>query len=519
MTVIDAYEIQDGELKSRVEITENEDFVKRYNLSALRIDIGTRALLDEIKGELISTVTLQSVEIIDPNKLQEIKNKFYDQIVAMLQRKVPGLPEKETSLLVRFLLNEMLGLGELELLLKDDYLEDIAINTSTEPVWAYHRKHGWLKTNIVVPTEEDIKNYAGIIARRVGRQITNLNPLLDAHLVTQERANAVLNPISSKGNLITIRKFAKEPWTITDFINNRTLNSEVAALLWQAIQYELNILVSGGTGSGKTSMLSVLLPFIQPNQRIVSIEDTREIQLPKFLFWSPLTTRPPNIDKRGEITMLDLMINSLRMRPDRIVVGEIRREREAETLFEAMHTGHAVYATLHADTIDQTINRLKNPPINIHPSLLGAIDLNLVMFRDRRSGIRRLLQLGTYNVSERTDVSQVRANVLYKWNPTDDALEPTIKAKSTAIQNKIRTYTSLTEQELNDDLAQKQAILNWLVKNNTRKVDDIGRLIAEYYLDPSVIETAANKNKPPEELLTQTGRVETGEKPMGAKKK
>jgi type IV secretory pathway ATPase VirB11/archaellum biosynthesis ATPase/intein/homing endonuclease len=168
----------------------------------------------------------------------------------------------------------MLGLGKVEVLLKDENLEEIVINNSQEPLWVYHKRFGWLKTNIVIKSDLEIYNYASMIGRKVGRQITSLNPLMDAHLTTGDRVNATLFPISTKGNTITIRKFARKPWTITDLIKNNTISKEVASLLWLAIQYEMNVLVSGGTATGKTSILNVLTTFIPPNHRIVSIEDS-----------------------------------------------------------------------------------------------------------------------------------------------------------------------------------------------------------------------------------------------------
>ena len=200
---------------------------------------------------------------------------------------------------------------------------------------------------------------------KIGKQITVLDPLLDAHLLSGDRVNSTLFPISTKGNTITIRKFRRDPWTVTDLISNKTVSSEVMATIWEAIQYEMSVVFSGGTASGKTTILGVSMPFIPPNHRIISIEDTREIFLPEYLHWVPLTTREPNPEGKGEVTMLDLLVNSLRMRPDRIVVGEIRRKEEAEVLFEAMHTGHSAYTTVHANTADETIRRLTNPPIEI----------------------------------------------------------------------------------------------------------------------------------------------------------
>lgn len=227
-------------------------------------------------------------------------------------------------------LHEMYGLGEIEILIGDEMLEEIAINSAKTPITVYHRVHGWLKTNMLPGDEEEILNYASQIGRKIGREITNLTPILDAHLLSGDRVNATLSPISSEGNTITIRRFARKPWTIVDFIGKaHTMNSEMAATLWLAMQYELNILIAGGTASGKTSALNSMLALVPSYHRIISIEDVREIVLPKFLEWNwiPLVTRSPNSEGLGEVTMLDLMITSLRMRPDRIIVGEIRRKR------------------------------------------------------------------------------------------------------------------------------------------------------------------------------------------------
>ena len=174
----------------------------------------------------------------------------------------------------------------------------------------------------------------------------------------------------------------------------KTISYEGAALLWMAVQNELSLLIAGGTASGKTSMLNVIANFFPPNQRILSLEDTRELTLPNILHWVPMETRLSNPEGKGGITMLDLVVNSLRMRPDRIVVGEIRRKAEAEVLFEAMHTGHSVYGTLHANNVRETINRLTTPPINLPKQVLSALSLVVVQHINRKNGKRRTLQIG-----------------------------------------------------------------------------------------------------------------------------
>ena len=253
---------------------------------------------------------------------------------------------------------------------------------------------------------------------------------------------------------MTIRKFRRDPWTIIDFIQNKTLSVEVAAFLWFAIQYELNILISGGTGTGKTSFLTTVLSFMPANQRIISIEDTREIKLPDFLHWVPMVTRMANQEGKGEITMLDLLINSLRMRPDRIILGEVRRAREAEVLFEAMHTGHSICATIHADTALQTYRRLTSPPISVPESLVEAVDVFVVMFRDRRKGIRRLYEIAEVLPQFGRDVGGEKINLLYRWDSTTDKLEPYHESKKAV--SKLEMLLGLNRQEINDELKKRE---------------------------------------------------------------
>ncbi len=199
-----------------------------------------------------------------------------------------------------------------------------------------------------------------------------------------------------------------------------------------------------------------------------------------------MVTRQPNVEGRGEITMLDLILNSLRMRPDRIVVGEIRRKQEAETLFEAMHTGHSVYATLHANDTEETINRLTNPPIDVPKILLPAISLIIVMYRNRRTGIRKIFQISevlkdaSYNVLLQLDMKQ---NKLVALN------------QSKRLFPELELITGLTRQEINESLREKGQVLRWLVQNNINTVDEIGKVVATYYTNKeSLLKFISKKN-------------------------
>ncbi|MBU0761271.1 MAG: Flp pilus assembly complex ATPase component TadA [Nanoarchaeota archaeon] len=487
--VLEKYELVVDGAHVETEIRKDESGIT-YNLYIPEISAPTSIFLGEIRNELISATTVSMKELTDPSLFSKIKKRFMDDARKLLKEKLPHTEKDVEDFLVGTLMQEMLGLGQIEFLIADPNLEEIVIPSAKEPIRVFYKKYGWLLTNITVEKEEKIINYSNIIARRVGKQITVLSPLLDAHLVTGDRVNAVLYPVNTKGNTITIRKFARDPFTIVDMVNNKTCNLEIAALLWLAIEYEMNVLISGGTGSGKTSFLNACMPFIPPNQRIISIEDTRELMLPDFLYWTPLVTRTPNPEGKGEVSMLDLLVNSLRMRPDRIVLGEMRKEKEAMVLFEAMHTGHSVYSTVHADSAPETISRLINPPLNVPPNLLKAINLNVVMFRDRRRGRRRILQLAEVEAER----SGAKANILYRLIADRD--EIVRHSESSRFFEDISRNTGMSQTEIQEDLKAKQNILTWLIKNNVRSLEEIGKVMNLFYRNKELLLSAIKQNNP-----------------------
>lgn len=470
-TFLDRYKIKMNDILIDISIVLYEDEPNpRYVVSLTNISDATKLILEKIRQEFISK---NSTETDRTDNNTSNKDTFQEEITKLIKRYFPAANEETTNMLVNYIIQENLGLGKIEILLKDIFLEEIVVNNHNEAIWVYHKKHGWLLTNIKLVTEAKIRHYSTMIGREVGKEITTLNPLMDAHLSTGDRVNATLYPISSKGNTITIRKFSADPWTITKFIKDNTISIEAAAFIWLAIQNELSILIAGGTGSGKTSMLNVISNFFPPSQRIISIEDTRELTLPGNLHWVPLETRLPNPEGKGEITMLDLLVNSLRMRPDRILVGEIRRQKEAQVVLEAMHTGHSVYATIHANNADEVIIRLTNPPIDIPKPMISSLSLILAQSRNRRTGKRRTLQ-----IAEVTPMGDAR--VLMQLNVAKDVLDK-INDSDTVLE-RLRLYTGMSVQDIAKDIDNKIKILRWLVKNNIENIDKIGAVMSKYYM-------------------------------------
>lgn len=498
--LIDAYIVIADKVPAQIHIWNvKEETVPIYEISFPHVGKATIAMLENLRDELALKIPVEVENIIDSKKAEELKLEFYKKIRVIVQERF-GTQDDESDVLAGILLHEMYGLGDVEIIMADDMLEELAINGSKEPISVYHKAHGWCKTNKYVASDTEIYNLSSQIGRKIGSEINNLNPIMDAHLLSGDRVASTLFPITTLGNTITIRRFARNPWTAVHFMDPKvkTLSADIAAFLWLAMQYELNILVAGGTASGKTSMLNALCTFIPPTQRIISIEDTREIFLPKELHWNwvPMTSRLPNPDGQGEITMLDLMVASLRMRPDRIVVGEVRRRKQAEAMFEAMHTGHSVYSTMHADTVQQVKRRLIEPPIQIPKAEIEALQLLLIQYRDRRHGIRRTLELAEVLQGEGVELG---LNYLYRWHPRTDTFEKV--NDSIRVVEDLNLHTGMTPKEINADLKEKKKVLNWMLKYNLKDIDDVGEIMRYYYKTPDVLIDAVDKDKKPDTFL------------------
>jgi len=458
-----------------------------YEVVQHRLSLGSRALITNLLEEMVKIIPIKLEDITDPRKVIELKKTFFNTAKEQIKKILVDIDENLLKVLAGTTLHYSYGFGDMEIVMADNWLEEVAVNGSNEPISVYHKRYGWLKTSIRFDSENDIYDFSAQIGRKVGKEINSLNPIMDAHMLSGDRVAATLFPISTGGNTLTIRRFSRNPWTIVHMVDpkNPTMSLEMMAFLWLTIQYELNVLVVGGTASGKTSVLNTLASLIQPTNRVISIEDTREISLPEALHWNwvPLVSRGTNTENLGEVTMLDLMVASLRMRPDRIIVGEIRRKKQAEALFEAMHTGHSVYATLHADTAEQTRRRLTQPPINIPENEIQALHLIVVQYRDRKKGIRRTLEIA--ELLPGSGEEKIKINYLYRWRPRTDTFEK--ENESIRVFEDLNLHTGLTIPDIQKDLKEKEKILEWMLKNNIKDVNKVGQIMRIYYKYPQLL--------------------------------
>ena len=501
--LLDTYSLSGKRIEAKVNIwDEASENIPLYEIVMPEIPLGTKALIEEVTAELAKKVPHQWEQILDKEQILQAQNQFWQEAQQLLQEKLPQAKEETLQALANILVHRLYGLGFLDIVLADDAVEEITINGSKHPLSIYHKKYGWMKTNHYLQNEEEVQNLASRIGRQANREINLLHPIMDAHLLTGDRISSTMYPISTIGSTLTIRRFSRDPWTPIKLIDPQcgSTSPEIMAFLWQAIQYELNVMVVGGTASGKTSMLNSLCSFIPHNQRIISIEDTREVQLPATLTWNwvPLVARPANQEGEGKISMLDLMISSLRMRPDRVIVGEVRKREQMEAMFEAMHTGHSAYSTMHADTAHQAKRRLLEPPIEIPKMELSALHLILAQFRDRRSGRRRSMELAEV-LSSNYDTNELELNYLYRWNPRQDTFKKV--NDSIRVAEELSVHTGMSPAEMNEDLEEKEMVLRWMLAQKIFDIDRFGEIISLYYKNRIPLLAAVRKKKSCSDVL------------------
>ena len=311
-----------------------------YVVPVARPTMQEKAIINTIKEAATRLIA------ITPYKIRNLEQRraVYKQRVLEILRNSPELhiPERRFDFYAESVVREMVGYGIIDPLVMDDRLEEIMVIGAKRPVYLFHRKYEMMSSNIEFFSDKEIIDLINRIARNVGRRVDISNPLLDARMPDGSRINATIPPASVEGATLTVRKFRKDPFSVIDLINNNTLSTEVAAFLWLCVDglgaKPANILIAGGTSSGKTTTLNVLASFIPETERIISIEDTAELALP-LMHWVRMEAKPPGLEGKGELTLDILTKNSLRMRPDRIIVGEVRHD-EAFTLFTALNTGH-----------------------------------------------------------------------------------------------------------------------------------------------------------------------------------
>lgn len=479
---------------------ENGELVYRIIEPDLSPD--TKRILEKIKHILERSFDVDFTEL----EADEADDYLSDKIDLIVDKYNISLTERQRDVIRYYAYRDFAGLGRLQPLMNDKEVEDISCDGVNIPVYVYHRnpRFGSIKTSVTWEESEELDSFVMKLAQRCGRSISVSEPLLDGALPDGSRVQATLaTDIARKGSNFTIRRFTEEPLTPIHMMDFETENARMMSYLWTLVEHGKSILVAGTTGAGKTSQLNALSLFIRPEKKIVSIEDTPELRLPHD-HWVPEVARSgfgSSAEESGEVSMDDLLKESLRQRPEYIIVGEVRGE-EAYILFQQMATGHTGLSTIHADSLDMLMDRLTTKPINLSPSLVETLDAIMLISRIRRGDtyVRRIKDI--YEVQGYSKRSGIDANKVFEWNPQDDSYNV---VNDSMLLKQIVDETGMDEQEIQQELVNRQHVLNWMQEQQLKHYRKVGDIISRYYSDPrSVLEKAGqNLNSEQDQIELQ----------------
>jgi flagellar protein FlaI len=451
----------------------------RYLVIQPRLSVKDKQNFDLIKKLLMTEL---SISLTDIKSKDEAEKRLRRKIIQLIKKYNLEIPSKNLSKIAYYAIRDFIYLGKIEPLMRDHMVEEISCDGTGIPLYVWHREYESIPTNIVFTTDKELNNFSRKISYLSGKHVSIANPIIDASLPDGSRINLTLgHEITKRGSTFTIRRFRADPITTIDLVKFGTMSSEIAAYLWYIAEKNATMLVAGGTASGKTTALNALASFIRPGQKIVSIEDTQELNLPHEN-WIPAVSRQNFTDgKVAEINQYDLLRAALRQRPDIIIVGETRG-REAYTLFQAMATGHGGFSSIHADSVEATLTRLTSSPMDIPKQLiantLDVITLQLkIRVKDR--SVRRIIQIS--EIDELNDnTNKIKTHEFFRWDPITDVHKCT---GNSIVLNKIKERLGESTEKINEELRKRKLAIEWMVKKDIRQQKEVAKNILEFYSD------------------------------------
>ncbi len=457
-----------------------------YDVEEPKLDDKEKEALKIIEEGLNELINISYVNMTSEQKIIEFLEKNVRVIMSEFSMKL----STETFIKVMYYIyRDFIGMGIIEPLMRDPTIEDIECNGFNTPIYLVHRKYRNIRTNVLFPTMRLLTSFVEKLAQKCSQYVSYANPLLDGSLPNGDRVNATYTEdVTSRGPTFTIRRFTKEPWTPIRLMEFKTVSPEILAYIWMLVENKANMLIIGGTGSGKTSFLNAVGFFMPPAARVVSIEDTREINL-YHENWLPAVSRQGvgattiTGEKHGEVSLFDLLKESLRQRPDYIIIGEIRG-KEAYVLFQAMASGHSSYGTMHAESVQTVIRRLQTPPISLSAALIENLDavafITPAMVNGKES--RRLKEINEIIRVPETGAPVV--NTPFVWNPATDTF---LFKTNSKIFEKIIKRTGMTWEQLLAEFKVRTRLLMELYRRKIFGFKEVAEIIQEYYKTPETV--------------------------------
>jgi len=457
-----------------------------YEVIEPKLSEDEKDVLALLKETLVASVekTTESAPEEKEKYLRRIVEKLMVQLAISLN---PASKEK----VMYYVIRDFIGYGIINVMMLDPSVEDCSCDGVNVPFFIYHRKYGSIRSNLRFAKETELDGYVVWLAQKCGKHISVASPLLDATIPDGSRLQATLGKhVTKRGSSFTIRRFKENPFTPLDLLKFKTMSTEMMAYLWIGIEHGQSMLVCGGTASGKTTTLNAVLLFIPPQMKIVSIEDTRELNLPHEN-WIPALTREgfggkSHITGRaaGEIDMFDLLTAAMRQRPQYLMVGEVRG-KEAYVVFQAMATGKTCYSTFHAEDVQAMVHRMENDPINLPRALITA--LNIVMLQAQvkvGTKMTRRVKSLTEIVGIDPETNELITNSVYTWNPADDTFN---YSGHSYVYEKVRMARNWSPREMEREIKRRVDILEYMKKVAIDSHRKVATIISAYYKDPEKV--------------------------------
>jgi flagellar protein FlaI len=439
-----------------------------------------KSLYERIRGILVDELDVDVRKIPTKDAAQKLIRGEVEKAVKGYKMKI----EPETlDKLMYYLDRDLVNLSRIEPLMRDHMIEDVSCDGPEVPIFIWHRQYESIPTNIQFDTAKELDNFVVKLAYLCNKHVSIASPIVDGGLPDGSRIQLTYSKeVTRHGSSFTIRRFKADPLTITDMISFNTITSDMAALFWYAVEKKACILISGGTASGKTTLLNCISTFILPDDKVVTIEDTPELNIP-HRNWIASIARVGfgSGGSDAEISTFDLLKAAMRQRPDYIIVGEVRGE-EAFTLFQAMATGHGGLSSLHGDSVIAAIRRLEAAPLNIPRTLLPTMNLIGVNARLKVNGrpVRRLIQL-TEILGIDPSSGGVDLNDVFRYEPKTDSF--TYSDRCVTVE-RLAERTGMSLEHIREELQHRKTVLEYMVKRNIRRYQEVGAVIRDYYSDP-----------------------------------
>jgi len=452
----------------------------QYILDELQLDPFERDIYDRILEILLAEIRSPREEIKNPREFFDREAK---KIIEKYRISLGWLADVSWSKILYHAERDLVGFGHIDALMRDPNIEDISCDGVNKPVYVWHRKYENLETNLVFREDEEVDDLIVKLVHMSGKHVSSAFPIADASLPGKHRlAVCYRREVTPFGTTFTIRKFREEPYSIIDLMNLGTMSEEMAAYFWFCLENRASIMVLGGTASGKTTALNALACLIRPGSKILTIEETAELNLSHENWVSLISRRSYGLgeNQMGEVSLFDLVKAAMRHRPDYLVVGEVRGS-EAYVLFQALATGHGGMCTLHAEGLDSAVKRLTSKPMDIAPAYIPLMNIIAMISRVHlpEAGELKAYRRIT-SVKEISDYEDYKT--VFNWRPAKDDFHSTL-SKGVMLPN-ISKHIGINQKEIIEEIQRQKDVLCWMRKHDIRSYRDVTAIITEYYSRP-----------------------------------